>query len=255
MSSRHRVGTWEWGEPERSPVLSGAEIGRTIAQLARSQTGRAFERVLHACGVGRHRLERIDLDLVVIPDSALTRQATAHANDSYVTPLLHHCYRTFYWAMLLGQYEDARPDPELMFTASILHDIGLSEPHQDESSRTDFAVVGARAAHRFALAQDVDESRARHIYEAISLHLNPVVDARRHGTEAHLLASGAQLDFLGLGRHRIPRDAVQAVHERHPRAGNIGGLLTDIAHPARSRPAVLRPFAAWLSARNPLDRE
>ena len=56
--------------------------------------------------------------------------------------LANHCFRTYAWGMILGQSDGLRPDPELFYVASLLHDLALTDQFRDYAPMPCF---GARA--------------------------------------------------------------------------------------------------------------
>jgi hypothetical protein len=113
-------------------------------------------------------------------------------------------------------------------------------------------------AHQFVTEQGWDADRAKTLYETLSLHLNPVVDANVDGVEAKLLKDGATMDVIGARAHCLPTTAIQMVHDRFPRAGfreEILASINDVPHAPDSRPQFLSRGFGILAARNPLDSE
>jgi len=202
-------------------------------------------------------LGRVDLEEVTIPDSNVVRDAERHAAESYSPPLLLHCYRTYFWGALLGQGDGLLSfDPELLFVASILHDLGISEHNLPRTHVYCFATTGAREAAELVRAGGWDEERATRTYEAISLHLNPLIDASVQGAEARLVGDGATMDVLGSRHHRVPVEAIRRVHARHPRNGFREDILrsVDAPHATDSRPDFLSKLGfGFFADRNPLD--
>ena len=105
--------------------------------------------------------------------------------------------RTYLWGAMLAQVNDIKFDEELFFTASVLHDLGLTSTHLcQDASCSCFAVEGARAARRFVSTHAWSNQRSDQLAEAISLHLNVRVGlgrALRHicFTQAQRWASSA----------------------------------------------------------------
>ena len=99
---------------------------------------------------------------VTIPDTALVRDVTAFIRDTEDDLLYHHSRRVFLFGSVRARARGLRPDPELLYTAAMFHDIGLTQNYRDSQLR--FEVDGANAARDFLRARGVDDRRqnARH---------------------------------------------------------------------------------------------
>jgi HD superfamily phosphodiesterase len=62
------------------------------------------------------------------PDSEAARASFQIAERYYSPALLNHCIRSYYFAAAAGLEQGLSFDPELLYVASILHDLGLTEP-------------------------------------------------------------------------------------------------------------------------------
>jgi hypothetical protein len=257
MNQRSRIGTYEWCE-QTNGQLNRSEKFELVRMLIRSQVGDLLEKLSYNSGLLRERLARIDVDAILLPDSKIALEAELVAKNSFTTALLNHSYRTYFWGSLLGQAGLLKPDIELLFVGSILHDLGLSQLNIGQACKCCFSINGARLAHHFAISQDWDRDRAKTLYEMISLHLNPVVNVPLDGVEAKLLKDGATMDVIGVRSHCLPITAIQAVHDRFPRAEfreEILASINDVPHAPDSRPQFLSRGFGILAARNPLDSE
>jgi HD-GYP domain-containing protein (c-di-GMP phosphodiesterase class II) len=68
---------------------------------------------------------------VVIPDTELVREITAHIRDAEDDLLFDHSRRVFLFGALQGRRRGLQPDLELLYAGAMFHDIGLTEtlPH------------------------------------------------------------------------------------------------------------------------------
>jgi len=102
-----------------------------------------------------------------VPDSALARRARELITGAAAPSLVHHSVRSYAWAVELARHDRLQFDPEILYVAAMLHDIGLLRAYDLGG---DYAVDGAVAAERLAVEAGQPESRARAIYDAIALH-------------------------------------------------------------------------------------
>jgi hypothetical protein len=104
-----------------------------------------------------------------VPDSALAKQARELIADVAAPFLVNHSVRSYAWAVELARHDALQFDPEILYVAALLHDIGLV-PAYDLGGC--FEVDGAIAADRFARDTGAPDDRARAIYDVIALHNN-----------------------------------------------------------------------------------
>lgn len=162
---------------------------------------------------------------IAIASRDLCREVSSEA-------LTNHCERTFVFGAALGEREGYAFDGELLYVASMLHDLGLTERFDGPE---EFEVQGANAAHDFLLGRGWDDAKAELVREAITLH-------DRVGTEDHerkevpLLRLGAGVDVLGLGIEDVPPEIVERAVAEFPRAGLSAELVHLFGDQARRKP-------------------
>jgi hypothetical protein len=102
-----------------------------------------------------------------VPDSALARRARELIADVAAPFLVNHSVRSYAWAVELARHDALRFDPEILYVAELLHDLGLV-PAYDLGGC--YEVDGAIAAKR--LVRDAGEpgARAQAIYDVVALH-------------------------------------------------------------------------------------
>ena len=187
------VGTWAWAERTggRLSRWDRAELVRQGVLARVSRLTARWERPLPA-------------ELPQPPDSALAREADERVRELSSPALYGYCMRTWAFAALFAQRDRVAHDPELLYLACVLHDLGLTDAHDclDPGSAC-FAVEGARAACDLLRAHGEKEGRVRRVAEAISLHLNISVPDRL-GAEASLLSKGVMLDVVGRRLRKLP---------------------------------------------------
>ena len=170
----------------------------------------------------RDAMRHLDLDAVPIPDSAMAKKAERYAAELSPESLLNHCYRTYLWGSLLAQCDTTKlDDPELLYVASLLHDLGVTDHHFGQDQRAHcFAVEGGFAAEAFLLEEGLDPDDAERVAEAIILHINPLVEAE-HGPVARYLGAGAWCDMQAYRVSDIPVATARRVLARYPGLGIV----------------------------------
>lgn len=149
-------------------------------------------------------------------------------------------------AHLVAQSEQIKFDEELLFVASVLHDLGLTESRKcKEPACACFAVEGARAAEQFAAEIGWENERRERLSEAISLHLNVRVGLH-YGPEAHLLHEGAALDVIGARIRELHPASVESVLKQYPRVTFKQEMSAAMKEQARERPHSRAAFLVGL---------
>ena len=223
-----RLGTIGWIE-RTGGRLAWRERLALIAQGVRARAAATMRR-----RSGR-KIRQFEVDDILPPDSAITREAIALSQDLCRPFLFNHCMRSYFWAHLLD--EDTRPfDDEAVFTALMLHDLGLTE-HGRRAAELGhcFTQVGAQKACELARKHGWSDRRTELTANAITLHLNVLV-ADRHGKEAKMVRLGSGADVAGLGMHVLHRDQIDEVISRIPRLNLKQEMVATLADESRARP-------------------
>ena len=169
---------------------------------------------------------------IIAPDSHLTRKAAALAEQAHSEVLLNHVYRTWWFAEFLGRKREMKYDRELLYIASLLHDLGLSASHAADKR---FEVDGADAASRFLLANDYPKSKAEIVWDAIALHAIADI-ADRKQSEVALVHFGAHVDVMGLRMEEITPSLIDDTLALYPRIGMKVAFTEALAEVARKKP-------------------
>ncbi|MFN7168165.1 MAG: HD domain-containing protein [Pannonibacter sp.] len=168
--------------------------------------------------------EAVDIDTLSPPDTQLVRDSLALAASVQPEALTEHCWRTYYYGVLLGQQRGLTFDRSLLFSAAMLHDVGLARDRRVAPGECCFAVSGGQRARGHLIACGHASDIADKVAEAITLHLNGYVSARRHGAVAHLVNRGAMCDVFGVARRRIATSTRETLAARHPVDGLVEAL-------------------------------
>jgi HD domain-containing protein len=170
---------------------------------------------------------------ISIPDTPLVREITEYIRDTEDELLFNHSRRVFLFGALHGQRRGLRPDPELLYTGAMFHDIGLTDGYRTSTLR--FEVDGANTARDFLLERGVDEATARKVWLSIALHTTPGVPEFLDPDIA-LVTAGVETDVLGIGRSDLSSDAIEAVTAAHPRPDFKNRILRAFNDGMKHRP-------------------
>ncbi|SEF19913.1 HD domain-containing protein [Amycolatopsis pretoriensis] len=172
-------------------------------------------------------------DFLALPAGPLADTILATVRKTESPAVANHSVRSFLFARLLAEHEGCVAyDAELLFAATVLHDLGLGTL---APGRTRFEVEGADLAAELLTEHGVDAPRVDLVWEAIALHTSPGI-AERRGLLAYLTREGVGIDFgrkahVVTGRH-------ERIHEEHPRLSMVPSLVDAIVeHAARAEEA------------------
>src|SRR5258708_12393677 len=104
---------------------------------------------------------------ITAPDGDLARKARALAEDVPTPAFIHHIHRTYWVAEFLAKKRQLTFDREVVYIASILHDLGLTDRYCADKR---FEVDGAEAAARFLGEQHYPKLKTDLVWHAIALH-------------------------------------------------------------------------------------
>ena len=169
--------------------------------------------------------------------------------------LVNHCERSYFWSASLGRLKQIAYDAELLYVASMLHDLGLVPAFDNhlapfEDAGGDVGLVfGAGAGWPAERRDQVKEIIVRHMWHEV----DPALDA-----EGHLLREGTALDISGHNIDTWPADFRAEVLRRCPRLTLVSEFTAAFEDQARRKPgcAAAAAVASGVGARlagNPLD--
>ena len=173
-----------------------------------------------------------------LPDSPLAREVLDLVQRALPPSIANHSVRSFVFARLVADHRDLQPgrdyDPDLVFCACALHDVGLGAVRATDQR---FEVASADIAaelltRRGAPAADVDA-----VWQAIALN-TAVGIVERRGIVPALTLAGVVADFVG-DVPFVGDETARAVHAAYPRLA-LGRALGDLivahvgADPARA---------------------
>jgi len=161
-----------------------------------------------------------------VPAGPLAEAALSIARSSESASVANHSLRSYYFAELLAAHEgcldDAAYDRDLLFAATVMHDLGAGGLAKGEAR---FEVEGADLAAAVLREHGVAEPDTDRVWEAIALHTSPGI-AERRGLLAYLTREGVGIDF---GRRwEIVSAWAPQIHAAYPRLMMVPSLVEAI---------------------------
>ncbi len=132
---------------------------------------------------------------IVVPGDAISEATWQWAHRSLPDYLLTHSVRAYVWGAALAERDDIAFDRQILWTASLMHDVGLTRIPRNTMC---FEVEGGEIARRFLERAGLSTERADAVAVAILLHMRPGVTLD-DGAEALLLDRSTSLDVRGEG--------------------------------------------------------
>ena len=133
-------------------------------------------------------------EILALPTGPMVDASLALVRATESRPIVDHSIRTFLFARLLAEHEgcvnDAEYDEELLFAATVMHDLGLGA-HARGQAR--FEVEGADLAATVLREHAVAEADVERVWEAIALHSSHGL-AERRGLLTYLTYNGVFTD-------------------------------------------------------------
>ena len=149
-----------------------------------------------------------------LPESPAVEEAERLLHQLVPRFIVNHSIRTFLFSRLVGITEGIVCDPEILYLASLAHDVGLYPDPQVPVVGECFSLRSAEWAVKIARNAGWCQERRRRLAETIVLNLNGRVPEAL-GAEAHLMMKGVLVDATGLYSWRVNpmnRDAVLAAY-------------------------------------------
>jgi HD domain len=170
-----------------------------------------------------------------VPAGPLAEAALTVVRGSESAAVANHSLRSFFFAELLAAHEgcrqDAAYDRDLLFAATVMHDLGVGSLAKGEAR---FEVEGADLAAAVLREHGVAEPDTDRVWEAIALHTSPGI-AERRGLLAYLTREGIGIDFGRRGE--IVSAWAAQIHAAHPRLAMVRSLVEAIVERAARSPA------------------
>jgi hypothetical protein len=160
------------------------------------------------------------------PAGPMAEAVLAAVRSSESASVANHSIRCFFFAQLLAAHEgcldDAAYDRDLLFAATVMHDIGAGAL---AAGKDRFEVEGADLAATVLRKHGVPGSDVDRVWEAIALHTSPGI-AERRGLLAYLTRGGVGIDF---GRRaEVVMRWEKEIHAAYPRLAMARSLVDEV---------------------------
>jgi HD domain-containing protein len=129
-----------------------------------------------------------------VPQDEVSRASWRWANHALPRYLLAHSVRSYCWGAALGAWEGLTVDSQVLWCASLFHDVGLTTISRNLMC---FEIEGAEFARRALERLGMDPAAADRAAIAIILHMQPNVRSS-DGVEAVLLDRATAIDVRGV---------------------------------------------------------
>jgi len=174
----------------------------------------------------------VSIGAFVAPDSKHTRQAREIVERVHSQAMMAHVHRTWWFAEFLGNKRRLKYDREVVYLASLYHDLGLTN---DYCADKRFEVDAADAATRILLADGYAPEKAELVWDGIAMHSSGGI-ADRKQAEIALIYLGAHVDVFGMFLDEITPSFIDDVLQLYPRNGFKLAFQEAIAEVARKKP-------------------
>src|SRR5690348_12558927 len=179
-------------------------------------------------------------DILALPTGPLVDASLELVRATESQPIAEHSIRTFLFARLLAEHEgcltDAAYDEDLLFTATVMHDLGLGGRAKGQAR---FEVEGADLAAEVLREHGVAGSDIDRVWEAIALHSCHGL-AERRGLLTYLTYKGIFID-AGQLADAVAEGLRKEVFHAYPKPTHAGYLADAIVEHANLSPAAAPP--------------
>ena len=176
-----------------------------------------------------------------LPAGPVAEAALAVVRTSESPAIANHSVRSFLFAQLLAAHEgcvdDAAYDRELLFAATVMHDLGVGSLAPGTAR---FEVEGADLAAAVLREHGLPDRDVDRVWEAIALHTSAGI-AERRGLLVYLTRRGVGIDF---GQDtEIVSEWEKDIHAAYPRLAMARSLADEIVRRATGSPAAAPPYS------------
>lgn len=183
-----------------------------------------------------------ELSALGVTHSTVANDVLTLLKSSTGTAIANHCLRTYLFARLYAENRGVKPghdyDPDVLFYACALHDIGII---READSDARFEVGGADFAARLLSGHSVAHVDVDSVWEAIAFHTSGGI-AERRGPICEMTRYGVVIDF-GRGTEFISDETAAEIHQRYPRLDVAAALVDAVVAQVGGQPMKAPPFS------------
>lgn len=214
--ARQHIGSIEWARQTDGLLLTRRERTAMFQQAAQYAAHSLSSKIPAKLGRPRRPRARLDLAKLRLPDTAAAKDAEAMISERLAPVWVQHSYRTYVWAYVIGRHDDLDFDEEVLYVASLLHDVSLADSNTAVRQRC-FSLSAAECAAALTDRAGWSGARQHLISDAITRHVNLWIPPTEE-PEAYLLHVGTKLDVVGLRYADLDPRLVKDVIARYPRS-------------------------------------
>lgn len=160
----------------------------------------------------------------LIPDSSLTKATQELVRDTENDLLFNHSSRVYLFGALAGKRKKLTFDAELLYVATLFHDMGLTPTYSTPHER--FEVDSANAAARFLKSHHIAQAEIDMVWTAVALHTTPGIPCHMPPVIA-LTTAGVEMDVLGIDFDAYSDAERKAVVAAYPRDERFKADIID----------------------------
>jgi hypothetical protein len=175
----------------------------------------------------------VELNDIDIPQTPVGRTALEAATHFYSPALLNHCIRSYIWASAYASTNHVDHDPELLYVAALLHDLGLMAVF--DSHTVAFEDVGGHLAWMFGAGAGWPGARRDRVAQVVVRHMSDTVDPAED-PEGFLLEMSTGVDISGRHARDLPAALRNQVLATYPRLGLAAEFTAYLAEQTRRKP-------------------
>ena len=207
----YKLGSFDWMTSTKG-VLSTKEKIRIINRtMVPTTIGLIKNKISH-----NNSDKGITVEQLRIPDTAIIKESINELTNKANQSLINHSWRTYFWGGALGLIHQKTFDHESLLTASLLHEIGLTEAHIHDKGCKCFTLESAENFERLASKVDYPVDKVELVKDAICMHMNGYIE-EDDPVEVKLLQYGASCDVIGEKWSELPEYYRNDILKQYPR--------------------------------------
>jgi hypothetical protein len=168
---------------------------------------------------------------VRLVDSEIAKLATDLSRRVSPAYLFNHAMRTFLFGSLVGRALGQKFDDEVLYLASILHDLGLTERFEGDLP---FEIQGAEAAKHFLEGHAYAQEKIGIVWDGIAMHASAIGQYKQ--PEIALVGEGAGADVIEPDFSKIKKSDVDEIVRAFPRLKFKDAFVTTCTDVVRKHP-------------------